>query len=72
MNTCTDHLPDFPTLRCSRHPGHRDAHRAWHYLPDGRRVRVEWTILPSESKPPKPAPAEPGVVEFPAFTVTPT
>jgi len=54
---CTRECPAVRGLICDRHHGHRDQHSARVRLPDGREVRIEWTVY-DNSLPPAPPPLE--------------
>jgi len=54
---CGRECPAVRGLVCDRHHGHRDQHSARVRLPDGREVRIEWTVY-DNSLPPAPPPLE--------------
>lgn len=55
MTICAHECPAVSRLVCERFHGHRDHHAARIRMPDGREVRIEWTvyddrITPTEEK----------------------
>ena len=44
MTDCAHECPAVSRLVCERFHGHRDHHAARVRLPDGREVRIEWTV----------------------------
>lgn len=57
MSRCTMPCPAVRGLVCDRHHGHRDQHAVRVVLPDGREVRIEWTVY-DNTCPPQPRPLE--------------
>ena len=54
MSKCARECPAVDGLVCDRHYGHRDHHAARVILPDGREVRIEWTVYDNAAPPPPP------------------
>lgn len=57
MTRCAQACPAVAGLVCDRHYGHRDHHSVRVVLPDGREVRLEWTVY-DNSAPPTPRPLQ--------------
>lgn len=57
MSKCALACPAVEGLVCDRHYGHRDHHSVRVVLPDGREVRIEWTVY-DNSLPPAPPPLQ--------------
>lgn len=65
MTPCAQTCPAVDGLACERFHGHRDHHAVRVTLPDGREVRIEWTVYDARAL---AAPTTPTVEEIPSPT----